>query len=166
MSPTLLAAPARLAVLLALLGLVGCRDPLVGAEAPLLDLSPDLVGEWSGTYVGLLGLVGTDQAVLRDTFRLVFGVRKVGVEFVYHGEVLRGETAPKPLYDCGTALLPLFPERRLRFDCVQESRLNETRVLRVDVQADPAYTHLRGTVRDVLGAPGQEYVVDFQRHAR
>lgn len=165
MSPTLLSASARLAAGLALLGLSGCRDGLVDAVAPPLDLSPDLVGEWSGTYVGLLGIVGTNQVVLRDTFRLVFDIRKVGVEFVYHGEVLRGGAAAQYLYDCGTASLPLFPERRFRFDCVQKSRLNETRVLRVEAQADPAYTHFQGTVRDVLGASGREYTVEFRRHA-
>ncbi len=150
-------------VALLLLVPVGCRETVAGpGQDEPIDLRPRVVGAWTGTYVGRLALLGADE-VARDTFQIDLTVFDVGVDFAYSGEVLWGGPGATHLYDCNPMPVMVTNDRRATFDCVQGTQLADTLVLRIDVQADPNFETLEGTVRDVLGVEGATYPIELTR---
>lgn len=159
----------RLAALIVFLSLTGCRDSLTGPGhgAPPLDLSPDVVGSYAGVFEGEVGLIGTPDSTVQDTFRLAFDFRRLETEtaFSYQGELLRGSTASAAFYDCGSGPLVVSDDREVQIDCVQGSQLGRTLVLRLDARFDSTFDVLRETIRDVNGVEGAEYAVELRRSA-
>ncbi|GAB5536743.1 MAG: hypothetical protein Rubg2KO_29920 [Rubricoccaceae bacterium] len=153
----------RLYLIVGLLSIVGCRESVVGPIDPPLDLLPDVVGEFSGTYEGELGLLGVPDTVIRDTFQLAFTIDRIDVEFVYDGEMYRGGETPDYLYGCGSGMLTVSMERRVQIDCVQSTQFDDTVVLRVAGQFDTTFDVLRGVVYDVNGVDGAQYPVELRR---
>lgn len=149
--------------LLTLLGALGCDGPTDPGEPGLL--LPDLAGEWTGTFVGAVGVVGAPGVSVRDTFRLVFAFEQDGAEVGYYGEVLRGAAGSRYLYGCQSGGFTVTQERHVRLDCVQATQLDATLVLRVRGEADAAGTGVEGVVYDVVGAEGTEYDVTLRRSA-
>ena len=157
----------RLVAFVVLLVLVGCRDTVTGPGGPPLDLSPDVVGVYAGSFEGEIGLIGTPDSTVQDTFRLAFDVRRLDTEtaFSYQGELLRGGTEPTAFYACGSGPLVVSDDREVQIDCVQGSQLGGTLVLRLDARFDPTFDVLRGTIRDVNGVEEATYAVDLRRTA-
>ena len=153
----------KLCGLIALLGIVGCRESVVGPIDPPLDLLPDVVGEYRGAYEGDQGLLGVPGTVIRDTFQLSFNISRIDVEFVYEGEMYRGGETPVYLYGCGSGNLIISLERRVQIDCVQSTQFGDTVVLRVAGQFDATFDVMQGVVYNVNGVEGAEYPIELRR---
>lgn len=154
----------RRAALLVLLAAPGCDGPTAPEGPPLL--LPDLAGEWMGTFVGTVGVVGAPGVTVRDTFRLALAFEQDGAEVGYHGEISRGADGSRYLYGCQPGGFTVGQERRVRLDCVQATQLDATLVLRVRGEADAAGAAIDGTVYDVVGTEGAEYGVTLRRVGR